>query len=74
VLRLGSIVGLDVGVRLILRFGWDRVFKTCQCLGKIARHRKVDLPSVVIPFYGKSAIAFPYPVARAFIILLHHVL
>jgi hypothetical protein len=58
---------------LILRFGWDRVFKTRQCLGKIAWHRKVDLPSVVIPFYGKSAIALPYSVARAFIILSHRV-
>ena len=72
-LRLGSIFGFDVGVLLVLRCAWDRVFKTGQCLGKIAGHREVDLPSFVIPFYGKSAIAFPFPVARAFVILLHRV-
>jgi hypothetical protein len=73
VLCLGSIVGFDVGVRLVLRCAWDRVFKTGQCLGKIAGHREVDLPSFVIPFYGNSAIAFPFPVARAFVILSHRV-
>jgi hypothetical protein len=62
VLRFGSIVGLDVGVWLVLRFGWGRMFKTCQRLGKIAWHQEVDLSSVVIPFYGESAIALPYPV------------
>jgi hypothetical protein len=58
---------------LVLRCGWDRVFKTGQCLGKIAGHQKVDLLSIVIPFYGKSAIAFPFPVTRAFIILSYRV-
>ena len=72
-LRLGSIVGFDVGVRLVLQCAWDRVFKTGQCLGKIAGHHKVDLPSFVIPFYGNSAIAFPFPAARAFVILSHRV-
>ena len=72
-LRLGSIVGLDVGVQLVLRCAWDRVFKTGQCLGKIAGHREVDLPSFVIPFYGNSAIVFSFPVSQAFVILSHHV-
>ena len=64
VLCLGSIVGFDVGVRLVLGCAWDRVFKTSQCLGKIAGHCEVDLPSfVLIPCYGNSAIAFPFPVA-----------
>ena len=72
-LRLGSIVGFDVGVQLVLQCAWDRVFKTGQCLRKIAGHHEVDLPSFVIPFYGNSAMAFPFPVTQAFVILLNRV-
>ena len=58
---------------MVLQCAWDRVFKMGQRLGKIAGHREVDLPSFAIPFYGKFAIAFPFPVAQAFVILSHRV-
>jgi hypothetical protein len=70
VLHLGPIIGFGVGIRLVLRCGGGRVAKMGQCLGEISRHQEVNFLSLVVPFNGKSAIAFPFPIARAFIILL----
>ena len=38
VLCLGSIVGFDMGVWLVMLRGWDGVAKTGQCVGEISRH------------------------------------
>ena len=41
--------------------------------GDVSWHLQVYFPALLVPFDGKSAVAFRFPVAQAFVIFSDHV-
>ncbi len=72
-LCLCPIIWFGVWVGLILNLdGWGMP-KMGEGFGNVPGHQDVNFLGLIIPFYGKSTVLLPLPIAQAFLVLPHSV-
>ena len=65
-------VGLDVWVRLVLRFAWLRVVEALESGGDVGEHGEVDFVFCVVPVKIEAKVPTAGPIFGNFVIFLEH--